>query len=92
VHVHVQVVEYGFTLSRTAVPAGPLVLQFVNRGQDEHNLNATSAEGSPAGALPNTASGSIRNLRLELRAGSYILFCSLPEHEQKGMRATLTVY
>ena len=26
-----------------------------------------------------------------LKPGSYILFCSLPEHEQKGMKATLLV-
>ena len=28
---------------------------------------------------------------LEMRPGSYTLFCSLPEHEQKGMKATLVV-
>jgi uncharacterized cupredoxin-like copper-binding protein len=26
-----------------------------------------------------------------MRPGTYVLFCSLPEHEAKGMRATLTV-
>jgi uncharacterized cupredoxin-like copper-binding protein len=26
-----------------------------------------------------------------LRPGTYTLFCSLPEHEHKGMHATLTV-
>jgi uncharacterized cupredoxin-like copper-binding protein len=30
-------------------------------------------------------------LSLELHAGSYTLFCSLPGHEAKGMKATLKV-
>ena len=84
-------VEYSFTLSRTTVPAGKVILQFVNHGQDEHNLNAVLGEEPSAGALPNTKASEVRNLSVELRPGSYTLFCSLPEHEQKGMRATLRV-
>ncbi len=91
-HVQITAVEYSFTLSRTTVPQGKVVLQFVNHGQDEHNLNAAPAgEGPLAGALPNTLAGEVRNLSVELRSGSYTLFCSLPEHERKGMRATLQV-
>lgn len=90
-HVQVTAVEYSFTLSRTSVPAGKVILQFVNHGQDEHNLNAAPAEGPAAGSLPNTQAGGVGDLQVELRPGVYTLFCSLPEHEQKGMRATLLV-
>ncbi len=90
-HVEVTAVEYSFTLSRTTVPAGRVILQFVNRGQDEHNLNAAPAEGEPVASVPNTRSGEVRQLSVELRRGSYTLFCSLPEHAKKGMRATLVV-
>ena len=43
--MHVQVTAedtngYRFILSRTSVPAGPVVIEFVNHGQDEHNLHA----------------------------------------------------
>ena len=55
-HVQVIAVEYHFTLSRTTVPAGKVVLQFVNNGQDEHNLNVLSGEGELEAAFPKTVS------------------------------------
>ncbi len=89
--VQVSAVEYSFSLSRTSVPAGEVVLQFVNDGQDEHNLHLETAHEAVAQSLPNTPSKGIGELHLIMRPGSYTLFCSLPMHEQKGMKATLTV-
>ena len=91
VHVQVIAVEYHFTLSRTTVPAGKVALQFVNDGQDEHNLNVLSGEGEVEAAFPKTVSQGIREVTMTLRKGSFTLFCSLPEHEAKGMHASLTV-
>jgi plastocyanin len=95
---HVQVTAedsngYHFILSRTAVPAGEVVIEFVNHGQDEHNIHAVEpAAGTEAGGLAeNALPGTHTDLTLDLRAGSYTLFCSLPGHEAKGMKATLTV-
>jgi plastocyanin len=65
-------------------------LQFVDHGQHEHNLNVTS-EGSLEGALGDTRPEELRQLTLDMRPGAYTLFCSLPEHEQRGMKATLVV-
>ncbi|MEA2215716.1 MAG: hypothetical protein QOK19_1277 [Solirubrobacteraceae bacterium] len=90
-HVQVTAVEYHFTLSRTTVPAGRVAFDFVNAGQDEHNLNLLSGEGSIGGSFPGTPSKGIRDQTFEMRRGTYTLFCSLPEHEAKGMKATLTV-
>ena len=90
-HVQVSAVEYAFTLSRTTVPAGKVVLQFVNDGQDEHNLKVAPAEGPLAGSFETAPAKAVSQLTLELHPGSYTLFCSLPTHEQKGMKATLTV-
>jgi plastocyanin len=87
----VTAVEYSFTLSRATVPAGTVIIEFVNRGQDEHNLNAGIGEGPLATSFANTESGAVRDQQVELRPGSYTLFCSLPEHEKKGMKATLVV-
>ena len=91
-HVQVTAVEYGLTLSRGSVPAGKVVLELVNRGQDEHNLNAAPLEGPLTASIANTAAGAVVDETLEMRPGSYTLFCSLPEHEQKGMKATLVVH
>jgi len=84
-------VEYGFTLSHTTVPAGKVVFDFVNHGQDEHNLNVLPGEGPLAGSFANTPSQTSSEQAMILRPGTYTLFCSLPEHEQRGMRATLVV-
>ncbi|HMD57532.1 MAG TPA: cupredoxin domain-containing protein [Solirubrobacteraceae bacterium] len=89
--VQVTAVEYSFSLSRTTVPAGKVVFEFVNHGQDEHNLNVAPGEGPPAGSVANTRSGAVVDQTIELKPGTYTLFCSLPEHEKKGMRATLVV-
>jgi plastocyanin len=90
-HVQVSAVEYAFTLSRTTVPAGKVIFQFVNNGQDEHNLKIAPSEGPLAGSFANTPSKGISDLQLEIQPGVYTLLCSLPTHEQKGMKATLTV-
>jgi plastocyanin len=83
---------FRFVLSRTTVPAGKVIIEFVNHGQDEHNLHTLEpGEGSEGGSLPNTAPGAHPQLSLEMRPGSYTLFCSLPGHEAKGMKATLVV-
>jgi len=83
---------FRFVLSRPTAPAGKVIIEFVNRGQDEHNLNAIEpTEGSVAGSLPDTVSNAHLSLTLDLHPGSYTLFCSLPGHEAKGMKATLVV-
>jgi len=90
-HVQVSAVEYAFTLSRTTVPAGKVIFQFVNNGQDEHNLKIAPPEGPLVGSFADTPAKGISDLQLEMQAGQYKLFCSLPTHEQEGMKATLTV-
>ena len=89
--VQVSAVEYHFTLSRTTVPAGKVIIQFVNNGQDEHNLNAQGEGGPQAATFATEDPKAVTRQVVELRPGSYTLFCSLPGHEAKGMKATLTV-
>ncbi len=84
---------FRFVLSRPSVPAGRVIIEFVNHGQDEHNLNALEpTEGLVAGSIPNTAPNAHPSLSVDLRRGSYTLFCSIADHEAKGMKATLVVY
>jgi plastocyanin len=91
--VQVTAKEYSFTLSRAEVPAGKVIVEFVNGGEDPHNLHLEEpAESTEAGAFPTSTPGFHGDLTLNLRPGTYTLFCSLPGHEAKGMKATLTVH
>jgi plastocyanin len=83
---------FRFVLSRPSVPAGKVIIEFVNHGQDEHNLHALEpGESSEAGSIPNTAPNAHPSLTLDMHPGTYTLFCSLPTHEARGMKATLVV-
>ncbi|MFL5834576.1 MAG: plastocyanin/azurin family copper-binding protein, partial [Solirubrobacterales bacterium] len=84
--------EYYFILSRASVKAGEVTVELNNQGEDPHNLNIR-AEASDAEPLqiPETNSLERSVATFDLPAGRYRLWCSLPEHEEKGMQATLTV-
>ena len=90
--VSVKGVEYYFVLSRPAVKAGELTVELNNQGEDPHNLNIR-LEGSEAEPLqiPETDSLQRSVATFDLPAGIYRLWCSLPEHEEKGMATSLIV-
>jgi plastocyanin len=84
--------EYYFVLSRSTVRAGEVTVELNNQGEDPHNLNLR-LEGSGAEplTLPETDSLQRSVATFDLPAGNYRLWCSLPEHEENGMTATLAV-
>jgi plastocyanin len=84
--------EYYWVLSRPKVKAGTVTVELNNQGEDPHNLNL-QREGNEGGPLqiPETASLQHDVASFDLPAGKYRLWCSLPEHEEKGMHTTLTV-
>ena len=84
--------EYFYVLSRPTVKAGKVTIELNNRGEDPHNLNIRKEgeEGVPF-ELPETDSLQRSVAGFDLPAGSYRLWCSLPEHEEKGMYTTLQV-
>ena len=84
--------EYSYTLSRPSVEAGEVTIELDNRGEDAHNLNL-QREGSAEAPLqvPETESQQRSTVEFDLPAGTYRLWCSLPQHEERGMHATLVV-
>jgi plastocyanin len=84
--------EYYFVLSRLSVKAGDVTIELNNRGEDPHNLNLQLEGGAGAPLeIPETDSEQRSVANFDLPAGKYRLWCSLPEHEEKGMQTTLTV-
>ena len=91
-HLGVKAVEFYFLLSRPKVEPGLVTIELNNRGEDAHNLHLQlEGEVGPVLELPET--GSLQNSggEFELSSGTYKLWCSLPEHEEKGMQTTLVV-
>ncbi|HEY6731290.1 MAG TPA: plastocyanin/azurin family copper-binding protein [Solirubrobacterales bacterium] len=88
----VKAMEFYFVLSRPKVKAGSLPVELNNQGQDPHNLNILreGEEGEPL-QIPETDSKQRNVDTFDLTAGKYRLWCSLPEHEEDGMVATLVV-
>lgn len=84
--------EYYWVLSRPKVKAGEVTVELNNQGEDPHNLNLQrEGDGGEPLAIPETDSLQRNVASFELPAGKYRLWCSLPEHEEKGMETTLRV-
>ena len=82
--------EFDLTLSKTKLVPGRAIVQFVNAGEDPHDLKIQRLGEQTEIALGVVAPGTYANLDTRLRRGAtYVLWCSLSDHRQKGMEATL---
>jgi plastocyanin len=79
-----------FDTTSLTTTAGQVTITFTNTASLGHNLTVASASGAVVGATP-TFSGGSRTLSLDLKAGKYTFYCSVPGHEAAGMQGTLTV-
>ena len=86
-------VEWSYTLSRPEVPAGEVVVELNNMGEDPHNLNLQLEDGSGPRRQDRRRSARSHQgkAKFDLPAGTYRLWCDLDEHEERGMKATLIV-
>jgi hypothetical protein len=87
--------EWSLWPSRSWVPAGPVVVELWNRGQDAHDLRIRRLwDGHMVGGTQGirvTQSGQISRATWRLGRGTYQLYCSMPGHMKLGMHARLTV-
>ena len=93
--LQVQGVEYQLLLSRRKLRPGDAIVQFVNAGEDSHNLRLQRVDSSGAALGPELGLGEVQpgayeNLAAHLHRGStYELWCSLKDHRARGMDATV---
>jgi hypothetical protein len=84
--------EWEITLSKRKVAGGRVIVQFVNAGEDPHDLRLQRVGGGPELGIGELEPGAYANLDVHLKRGtSYELWCSLPHHRERGMEATLRV-
>jgi uncharacterized cupredoxin-like copper-binding protein len=88
--------EWSLWPSRTSLPAGRVVVQLWNRGQDAHDLRIRrlASHGRMVGRAQGVAvtqSGKLSEARWRLSPGRYELYCSMPGHMRLGMHFRLRV-
>lgn len=83
--------EFGYTLSRASIKEGPAIVQLANFGEDEHDLRLRRIGGTKVYRVGTVAPGRVRELEARFLPGRFRLWCSLADHQARGMRATLLV-
>ena len=84
--------EFYYVPTHNTLSAGEETIELTNQGQDAHNLNLEPVGGGePRLELPETGPGGQASAKVVLPPGEYRLWCSLPEHDEKGMHTTITV-
>ena len=71
--------------------AGKVTITMTNMASVGHNITIQKGtNGAVLGATP-TFQGGTKSVSLNLKAGTYTFYCSVPGHRQGGMVGTLTV-
>lgn len=89
--VQVTATEFELALSRSTLRSGRTIVQLLNLGEDPHDLRLRRVGGTRVYRLPVVLPGEYANLSLRTLPGRYRLWCSIADHRQLGMQATLVV-
>ena len=79
-----------YSTTTLTAKAGKVSITFTNMASLSHNLTVASSSGAQVGAT-ETFQGGSKTLALNLTAGTYKFFCTVPGHRAAGMEGTLTV-
>lgn len=83
--------EFRFNLSRLRVPAGRLILQLKNIGEDDHDFRIIGPRGGVRGTTGVVAPDGLGQIRTRLGRGRYAYLCTVADHAARGMKGTFTV-
>jgi plastocyanin len=89
----VNVTEKEFAIALTggkSLKAGGYRFEVQNQGQIQHDLTIDGG-GVKGAKTPLIGAGKSAELPVELKAGKYTFYCSVPGHEQAGMKLEVTV-
>jgi plastocyanin len=83
--------QLAYNTTSLAAATSHVTIDFTNRAPLMHNVTIANSSGKVLGATP-TFQGGTKALSLNLPPGTYTFYCSVPGHEQAGMKGTLTVH
>jgi plastocyanin len=90
--VEIDVVSSGFAFAETTATAtaGPVVIRSKNPQTIGHDISLKGNGVDEHGEV--VSNGGVSTMHFaDLKAGTYTFYCSVPGHEQAGMKGTLTV-
>jgi uncharacterized cupredoxin-like copper-binding protein len=85
--VQVSETEFKITTDLTSFKAGQITFVAKNDGKIPHDL-AVKGTSDKTNEIPP---GGTAELKVTLKPGKYELYCTIPGHEQAGMKLTITV-
>jgi plastocyanin len=83
--------EFRFSLSRSRVPAGRATIELANFGEDAHNFKLRRVGGTHVYTIGKTLPAARTTKTLRLWHGRFKYWCSVADHEARGMKGTLRV-
>jgi iron uptake system component EfeO len=89
--VNVVLDDFSITPVQAASKTGTFTLAIANRGHSPHNLTVEDQSGRLVVHTADLKPGQSTAVSVQLPAGGYNTFCSLPGHASLGMKGTLTV-
>jgi hypothetical protein len=87
--VEVKLTEFSIAMP-TTVPPGPVTFSVTNAGTMEHNFEVED-QGLEKKFETNLKPGETQNLRVDLPAGTYTIYCPVDDHKARGMQLELKV-
>jgi mono/diheme cytochrome c family protein len=81
--------QLAYLVGNASAPAGALTIDSVNKASIGHNIALSGPGVNSKG--PVVSGGKTSSIKVNLKPGKYTFFCSVPGHEQAGMKGTLTV-
>ena len=85
--VPVSETEFKITLGSTTLKAGEITFEVNDDGKIPHDLAIKGTSDKTKEIAP----GGNAELKVTLKPGTYVLYCSIPGHEQAGMKQSITV-
>jgi uncharacterized cupredoxin-like copper-binding protein len=90
--VLVRAEEYNLLVSQLKVNPGDAIVQLYNAGEDSHDLQIQRVGDGGQFSIGELPPGEVGEVALHLRRDSrYVMWCSLPNHRELGMEASLRV-
>jgi plastocyanin len=82
--------ELAYNQKDVSAKAGSVTIDFQNNESIPHDVAVEDSSGKTLGQTDLVASGST-NTTVDVTAGTYTFFCTVPGHREAGMEGTLTV-